>query len=415
MKTLFFVFICLVNISISFADTFSHQDWVDEFKKKGLSNQIELINLEQSRLEIQERIGQIAPSLSLGTVIETSISGPIGLLNGLTNLVGFMLPSRWFNWRESQMYYLSQYYSYMAMRGNFILLAEELYLNLKKTIRIKNALKVEFDELTILVRSIEFRERVGELPKGTFARIKARHLSNQYDLEKLNQLIGLYYIQMNKLLQDDEFQLVDSIEISERPSKPIDNDFDFHSQEESLIELKSMNYLIKASTYSKKARTWSFLDPGSRGFGFGYMASNQMATNDILILQSKMDQLSFDLKAKFKSISLEENYLLEQHTLLSDALTITKDRKNQIMVDYRLKGKIDADDYIENLDNYLKFTILLNANEIAAEYLQAQKERIALTNFYDHLDDLIPKRDIENLKRYQRREDKLINRNGGIK
>lgn len=402
-------FILLLTFSFqSFADEYTHSQWIDMFKEKDINNKIELIKLDQTRLNIKESLGRIVPSLNIGTIVDTAVTGPIGLLGGLSNFLGFLMPSRWFTWNESKMYYLSQYHAYIATRGNLILMGDELFLSLKKTYKIQEVLELVANELTPLTKSIAFRERIGELPKGSSARIKAKLYALESDLLNLRSIIDLYLIEINRLITDQSFSKVTSIKYDEdRPTSSFN--WDYESLKEISAELKSYDALIAASKYSKKSRVWSFLDFSGEGFGLGYFARNKISTLEIEKLKLRKKQESIALNAQFISINTLDKNTNDQINLLTDALISSSERKEQILVDYTLTGNIDADDYIENLDNYIKFSILSISNKVKKEYLQAKKERMSLVGYYENLDDIIPERNIKKLKRYQRKEDRMFN------
>lgn len=394
--------------TIVFADNYTHTQFIDIFKEKDINKQIEVIKLQQARANVQATLGRIIPSLNLGTVVDTAVSGPVGLLGGLSNLLGFLMPSRWFTWNESKMYYLSQYHTYVATRGNLILMADELFLTLKKTYLINELLNNTHLDLAPLVKSIEFREKIGELPKGSSARVKTRLLALRSDILELENLINLYLIEMNKLIIDDSFSKITSIDYKmNRPNSSIDWNFDLLIDKSA--ELKALDALIVASKYSKKSRLWSFLDFSGEGFGLGYFARNKISTFEIEKIKLKKEQEAIATKAQYTSINEVSANIDAKESLYTEAIDVTSKRIKQILVDYRLTGDIDADDYLEILDNHLKFNILNIANIVQSEYIQAKKERLIFTGIYENLDNNIPQRDTNRLQRYQRREDRLLN------
>ncbi|MDA8793057.1 hypothetical protein N9N67_07420 [Bacteriovoracaceae bacterium] len=390
-----------------FAKEYNHSEFINLFKKKNISDQVEIIKLQQSRINIQQSMGRIVPSLNLSTIIDTTISGPIGLLNSLSNLLGFLLPSRWFAWNESKMYYLSQYHSYIATRGNLILMADELYLTLKKVYLIRNLIIDVNTDLGKLVHSIEFREKIGELPKGSFARVKTKSLELESDLLDLDNMIELYLIEINKLIVDESYSKISIIDyISEREIE--ESSWELDNILEVSPELKSLKALFFAAKYSKKKRAWSFLSFSNEGFGLGYFARNKLATTEIKQIKNIRLQEEMELSALFHSISKTTSNLDKKNHLYTKALESLDRRLEQIKVDYQLTGKINSDDYLENLDAYLKFKILKITNKIDFEFTSAKKERVNLVGIYSKLDQKIPKRQIRKLKRYQKREDRLV-------
>lgn len=406
MKKIAFVFLLIQSIAL--AETYSYQKWIDTFKQRDINNQIEVVKLQQARLNIKASLGRIIPSLDLGTVVNTAVSGPIGLLTGLSNLFGFLMPSRWFTWNESKMYYLSQYHSYIATRGNLILMAEEIFLSLKKVYIINNLLTDTLSGIAPLAKSIEFRERIGELPKGSFARIQAQILSIKSDQVRFNNLIKFYLIEMNKLINDGTLSKITGINYqSNRPVTEVD--WDYEKIQEKSHELKALDALITASKYSKKSRFWSFLNFSGDGFGLSYFANNQLSTLDMNSIKLKKEQETLSFKASFETLdNLNEN-LKEQTIIFDEAILTTENRIEQILADYKITGNLDADDYLEILNSYLKFNILEISNMTQTEYLQAKKERLTYVGVYSELNDNVPRRDLNKLKRYQRREDRSLN------
>ena len=122
-----------------------------------------------------------------------------------------------------------------------------------------------------------------------------------------------------------------------------------------------------------------------------------------------MVQETISTKAQYTSINEVSANIDAKESLYTEAIDVTSKRIKQILVDYRLTGNIDADDYLEILDNHLKFNILNIANIVQSEYIQAKKERLIFTGIYENLDNNIPQRDTNRLQRYQRREDRLLN------
>ena len=159
---------------------------------------------------------------------------------------------------------------------------------------------------------------------------------------------------------------------------------------------------------SIRSRTWSWLDPASDGFGLGYFATKRISTFKRDQIKLKRDRMLLKFKANFLNINSTLNKRLEQEKLLRKAVNLSGGRKQQILTDYRLTGEMDADDYIETIDNYLGFRIREISNGVELEYLEAQKDRLLFRNFYDGLEAFVPRREANRLNRYQRKEDRIV-------
>ncbi|MBJ00938.1 MAG: hypothetical protein CME67_06875 [Halobacteriovoraceae bacterium] len=387
---------------------YTHREWIEAFRERNLESKEELLKLYQSRENINISLGRIVPSLNIGTVVDTALSGPLGLLSGLSNFVGFLLPSRWYQWNESKMFYNSQKLSYMVLKGDYALMSEELYLALKKQYLTANVFHNLIEELEPLVKSINFRERIGELPKGSYARVKSKLYTLQSDLVQYEMLIQSILIELNKAIADDSFSELTSIELAPRNSMGEDPRWNWQWLKDNLLEIKSIDTMVKASELSIRSRTWSWLDPASDGFGLGYFATKRISTFKRDQIKLKRDRMLLKFKANFLNINSTLNKRLEQEKLLRKAVNLSGGRKQQILTDYRLTGEMDADDYIETIDNYLGFRIREISNGVELEYLEAQKDRLLFRNFYDGLEAFVPRREANRLNRYQRKEDRIV-------
>lgn len=403
-----FLFLAIFFIpQISFARVYEHKEWMEEFEKKDLNSQVELLKVQTARAQINEELGRILPSINIETMVNTAISGPLGLLTGMTNLLGFMLPSRWYQWNESKMYYQAQKHAYISMRGNFMLMADELYLSLKKAYLTREIVQKTIAELNHLSKSIHFRERVGELSKGTYARIEAKLYSLENDKINIDSIINLFLIEMNKLISKGDEQEITGINYYQ-PRESTYLEWTKEVVVENSSELKSLENLIVASRYSRRARFWSFLDISGEGFGLGYFARNKISTykrDEIKLKQEQQYQL---LISNFKSVNAKAVKVEKQNSLLINAISSVENRREQILIDYKLLGTIDVDDYIETLENSLIFESQSIATRAEGEYLNATKERLTRTGLYDNLDFHVPQRETNRLRRYQRKEDRYL-------
>ncbi|MBD65969.1 MAG: hypothetical protein CME62_12230 [Halobacteriovoraceae bacterium] len=405
MKILFLI--TILFSTFTHARVYNHSEWMKVFEEKDLNTQIELLQVQTARAQIDESLGRIIPSLNIETVVNTAISGPLGLLSGMSNLLGFMMPSRWYKWNESKMYYQAQKHAYVSMRGNLLLMADELYLSLKKAYLTRDVLNLAITDLESLSRSIQFRERIGELPKGTYARIESKLYSLQNDKINIDSIVQVFLIEMNKLINTSESPELTTIDYqTSRESNVLDWNRDNVISASS--ELQSLDDLIVASKYSRRARFWSFLDISGEGFGLGYFARNQISTYKRDEIEIRREQQLQALVSKYQAVSVQVNKVEAQQALLNKALRSTSNRREQILIDYKLLGVLDIDDFIEILDDNLTFSTQNIATTVQNEYLQATKERLTKAGIYNNLDKNVPARDTSRLTRSQRKEDRYL-------
>lgn len=408
MKIFCIIFITIFSSS-SFSRVYNHSEWMEVFEKKDLNSQVELLKVQTARAQIDESLGRILPSINIETVVNTVISGPLGLLTGMSNLLGFMLPSRWYQWNESKMYYQAQKQTFVSMRGNLMLMAEEIYFSLAKAYLTRDVINEAIADLETLTKSIHFRERIGELPKGTYARLESKLYLLKSDRLNINSIIQVFIVEMNKLINSSDSQSLTSIDyISGRDTE------DIEWSKEAVVdmspELKSFDDLVIASKYSRRSRFWSFLDISGEGFGLGYFARNKISTYNRDEIRLKREQQYQSLVSKFEKINVQVNKVIEQQSLLMGALYSSSKRREQILVDYKLLGVLDIDDFIEILEDNLTFETQNIAARAEFDYLTATKERLTLSGHYNYsnLAQFVPNRDTSRLTRSQRKEDRYL-------
>ncbi|MBF0359379.1 MAG: TolC family protein [Oligoflexia bacterium] len=199
---------------------------------------------------------------------------PVNIFSIVSNLVGFLLPTNWFEWGESILFYEAEKSSYLGLLQDQVSNTEVLYYNIHR---------LRFDTLIYAYYIKQLQDFITSLKQNTST--NSNNKVSERDILLLENFLALIKTE-DTTIQDainevDEYELATAMaypKIDEVGIKPIVlpdlmniNEYEFTSEElarvkERSTELLAMRYLMRASEYAKFARAFSFLG-GSDGTG----------------------------------------------------------------------------------------------------------------------------------------------------
>lgn len=310
--------------------------------KFSFESQEGLLELFRARQTIKVRSGQLLPSFNL------RINNPIDIFDYVPNLVGFMFPSNWFQLKESKLHAKAQEYSYVSLVANQKSMAQDLFY----------AVHRESNGLQILKNHVAFAERLTGLMKKKYELGETPGEDVQEILAMTDFLKSEAVIQENLLsfTSTELALLINDINTGEFPGpiqitlpvltgfQKIDPKKYIGNVIDASPELKSFDYLIAASKYSKKARFYEFLTPDSgteNAFGFGYLANLRIGESETESLKISRKALEANLRKSVTTVATKYNSAIE---LYQYALSIEGSLNyiiENLLSDYSISSKID--------------------------------------------------------------------------
>ncbi len=368
-----------------------------------------LVGLFTARQDVRVRTGQLLPSFNL------RISNPMDIFDYIPNLVGFLFPSNWFKLKESKLHAKAQEHSYVTLVANQMSMGQGLFF----------ASHQEARGLQILENHVLFSDKLVALAKkkydlGETAGEDVEEISSMAEFLKSEAIVQRSMVSVSGT---DISALITETEAGESVG-PVQMTLPDLSGVErvnskNLIakilevspELKSIDYLIAASIYGRKARSFQFLTPESgteNAFGFGYLANVRIGIAETEKLRIYRKSFETNLKKALTDVATKHNSSLElyQHALsIENSLGYILEG---LISDYEISSRVD----INRVSSLIRESLVNQQmkNNAIHGYLQAsiQLERLMLeTPAYTAIAATIP-RNRTSLDCYLRKENKDI-------
>lgn len=409
---------------------------VQEATKKAVENGFptreEFEALFLARQKIFMSIGRLLPRFEI-TLGPRSGLTPLGILDCISSLFAFLLPSNWFDWKESKLMYEAERYIYLGILQDQVSNTEILYYNIHQVDYDLLIYNYYIQHLQALVDEIKvnFSKRIGQVTEEQLLQLEqllegikgdAAYLDtvirsiDQYDLAVAMGRTSVRGLGITSIDLPDLSKMV----------APAVTDADLEIVKKKSSTLMALRYLRRASDYNKYSRIFSFLSAGSSAssggsggasigisIGFDYIANIEV---------SKSNSRSLDIRIE-QNLANIENIYLKNMGVLSGSIDIYKyymkgKEPNRalfrsILKKYEQEGVLDVQPLINAISFALKFE--LSRNFIQHYYLTSEsiRERLLLIgDKYKRLSNLIPSR--KELRRWhdrhKRKEDKEIDR-----
>ena len=393
---------------------------VRNIKKDNYDMRDKLETLVQARHNIKVKLGRIIPSFRMSMGVSAGLMD----FTAVPSLLGFLFPSNWFNWKESKLFYLAQRQSYKTLLANQIVSGVELYFILHKEFVETDIYSHYYDLIENLEKffSSEMKKENSSISLSDIKRLEAFKSSStitsillQNDFKDTFPLIA----NLMAMPIDSRWDLA-SIDLHKLPKLDTFEKMDANAYYEKVInlapEIKTIEYLLLAMNYTKKARKFSFLTPQAGvddGFGFGYFSQLKVIRSKKRQLEVKKEKSASLLKVAIHALLLNHNAAIDTYNESIKGRKSAQFLLDSMFKEYENTKKIDMDELIEVVRSALSFDLTRNFSQ---HYFFANKNKINRMflegEHFSHLDKLIPKKKkLDALSSWRKiREDKKIER-----
>ncbi|MBF0207715.1 MAG: hypothetical protein HQK53_12575 [Oligoflexia bacterium] len=346
----------------------------------------------RARQTVVARLGNILPrfELSLGYGMN-----PLSILNFVGNLLGFLMPSNWYNWKESKLMHLAEVSSFQSLLQDQVSNTEILYYNIHR---------INFDLLIYEYYIERLESFISDLRSIATITTVVPSTSNPAPVPEADMLILENYlaeIKSAKIYLDGVIRELDEYDIaiamnypnmSEVGLKPLVlpdlsknphytiSDTDIKRIKNKSKTLLALRYMRQAAHYARKSRTWAFLGTGGSGsessigisFGLDNIANVRIARSeersvDILITQTK-----YDIENIFRKAVDSYNSSIDLYKQYTDGKVPNRALFRTVLNQYNREGKLMSEQLIRAIDWALKFE--LGRNFVQHFYLTAHSQ-----------------------------------------
>ncbi len=348
---------------------------INRVKTHNLETLESALSLYKARENVTLKVGNLIPQLKLQIITE-----PWGLLETIPHLLGFLFPSNWFSWKESKLFAKAQQYSYLNFLANQVQTAQNLYYNAHLIASVESTQQKQLQFLKELFKVLEQRELDGNVAYEDLELAKSKLYQKEIDLTFTSQAKNEAIFELAELMNlQGPWR---PLEISTLSLKVPQNEYPLTDIKEEILKKsyqnKAIDYLLLASQYAKKVRTWSFLVPDSEGPGLGYGLAGSIRLGRAEVEEVKLKKQKFEL-ALTKTLHILSSQLeniSEVYEKASFGEEAIFNVLSTLREDFLITGAMDFNDFFEGLESLfgLQYAKLLSMHS----YLEvlSKKDRL---------------------------------------
>ncbi|MBF0208336.1 MAG: hypothetical protein HQK53_15775 [Oligoflexia bacterium] len=364
---------------------------IDEAVKKavlqGFPSRAQWESVYKARQQILAAIGRLLPRIEIS--FGAGGIGPSGIFGMISNLLGFLVPSNWFNWKESKLIYHAQKSSYQGLLQDQVSNTEVLYYNIHR---------VNFDLLIYDYYTTHLQKFVEEIKE------RNQLLPEEKKVPELDLLILENYlaelntdgVALDRLIRAfDEYDMAIAMaygRISEIGILPIVlpnltkiapytvTPKDVTKIKSRSMTLLTLRYLQQAARYARLSRIFSFLGSGGTGadssigisFGLDYVANLRIANSDIRELKIRHQETTLQIENLFLKAVDGHNASIYLYNQYVDAKEPNRALFRNILDNYNRNGTLAVAPLIGAINWALKFE--LGRNFVQHYYLVSKSQ-----------------------------------------
>ncbi len=271
---------------------YSQEELVREAIKFGLSSRTNVQLLFQARSNARAKLGCIIPQVDVMNSVVSAATLSISW-DAIAPTIGFLFPSRWYDWRSAQQLRDAQEASLATVFANSAQQIQHLYYNIQGQIwqmRVLHFYIDEIDRMLELLRTQQMgdRRRATDEDLAILENVKGElsYLSSFIDnltsfLPRIATAIGL-----DPHIDWSQLKLEPHVIERWEPLSLLDYDDFYATAIKRSTELVNIEALIESSKNNKKVAMFDFFDPTSgNSLGFDYKYRLEIAQANINMLE----------------------------------------------------------------------------------------------------------------------------------
>lgn len=346
----------------------------------------------RSKQNVKGALGNLLPHISTNDILGFATAGPVAFVSSVGNLVPFIFPSNWFQFKEAKELNIAEKLSYASLRGNVVNGVEGLlYIHVRNT-ALLNMLSNEISWLNNILSNIKLKEDAGAAPQGASEYFSMKVGTLDLDLEQIKLFVDMEGTEIShavNLPMSSKFSINNPVLPDLSEAKPIAADQCTLAISKKSFEIEALDHMIKASKYQTDERIFSILDPNSGGLGFGTPSTIRIGQSYERELESQKEEMISILNKSCTDSTNERNSSLRSFRIadqyLKNAYKIREILSKRMLRGDSLSESI-LDELASNADDVLKYESQKYSALIQFVISEGKLNRLMLTGNYSNLE-----------------------------
>jgi hypothetical protein len=373
---------------------FTLEEAVAESMRKEFNTQIEFQHRLQARFAAKQALAGLLPSLQGGVLVGLQ-SAPLTTLDILamgSNLVPFLLPSRWIEAHQSGVLSDAESDALALMRGAAGLQVENMAYAIDHDAKLFKFLNEDYTRLLGLSSLVRQQEDRHLIPEGSTAHF-ASILNDLHDgLDDIQTGIDLQKEALAQAMGMVNPNGVLDIAVPDFPRLNNPDDLKWQDLQEFVLdrapELKQIDHLIQGAQLGKEADFFSWLDPAadiSHSLGFGTGSTLKIDGSQIETLRIQRVQSQSSLLQLLASAVTSYNHSVDDLRDSEEGLQLENSRWEKMIVQLQNGIAISPTELTSIPQDRLRWQIHLLDARLEYRSSQAKFQRLLLQGFYSNL------------------------------
>jgi hypothetical protein len=406
------------SITCSYSKCVSLEEAARTAVDNGYPKRVNLELVFQARQRILSSIGHLVPRLEF-TVGRGDI--PSSALNTVSSMLGFLMPSNWFDWKESKLIYEAQKSSFTGILRNVITDTETLYYNIHRVSMDLKIYEYYANHLTQFIEEIRSSGKASEDDILMLTNLRDEIVANAAYLNGVISSWYTYDIAVAMAYPNQGELGINPIQLPDLrnvPTYPV-TESDLERVKNNSTDLQTLHHLIKAAHYSRLSRIFSFLSPSGSNenpgvgisFGIDNIADIRIASSEKHLLEIQMEETAARLESTFRKLVDTYNASVDLYKQYQNAKGPNRALFKSVLERYNNEGNLSAEKLIRAIDWALKFELNRNFVQHLNLITKTQMDNLLVNGErYSRIPTLVPERKplIRRKDRLKIREDREI-------
>jgi outer membrane protein TolC len=299
-------------------------------------------------------------------------------LDIVQDIAPFLVPNNWFRLSQNKLFFLAQKEQYRALWANEVMTSKLLYINTLRDEDFLSALELQKDQVQELLKIVEARAVMGNVPPQVLKFLQIRKLELEEDLRSLDTLVFEERKALNYMMG---YQQEDSVTLT-KINLPIVSDLNHISFDTFIFraldnapEINQYNYIKSAVKYISKEAYFSFLGssttarsagggvfnniPIQDGLGFGMGSTIRIAKSEGRILDMNIKATKEVIKKNLYNLVYNFNSFVENIDNQNERYKLATDNYEIIKTQLVLGMNVDPLEMLTSIENLFDASISL--------------------------------------------------------
>lgn len=281
---------------------YTMEDLVKQALERGLDSLEKIQLLYQARKDVKVKMGELLPQINPLSIATAAMDRNISI-DTVIPLVGFLFPSRWYEWKASRHLAEAELESVGSVFADRTQAVQHLYFDIQMQIWSIRILEFYIKEIEELIEFVKEQQRTGirqvtDADIGILENLKGKLIYDRAFIDALSAALPQLATAIGLSPNFDWSHLkiephnFDSLNhINRREYQEFWPDALARS-----TEVKNVEYLIEATKDNKRGVYFDFFDPGSGNeLGFGYGSRIKISRSKVEVLRLALRRTKMQL------------------------------------------------------------------------------------------------------------------------